>query len=65
MLHLLIDILFWFLTLKAKSITEFIVLTSLSCGMLVYNVGKLYFETDLAAFQLLSLFKVSITCLLF
>ena len=41
-------------------ITDFCVLINLSCGVLVYNVGKSYVETDLAPIRLLSLFKVSI-----
>ena len=51
--------------LKAKSITEFSVLISLSCGMLVYSIENSYDETNSAAFRLLSLFKVSITGFLF
>ena len=39
--------------MKAKSITEFSVLISLSCGMFVYNNQKSYVKTDLGAFRLL------------
>ena len=65
MLKLLINILFLVLPLKAKAIAEFSVLISLSHGILLYYAEKSYVQLDLAAFQLLSFFKVSITCLFF
>ena len=43
-LQLLIHILFWVQALVAKSGTKVSVLISLSCGILVHNVGKSYVE---------------------
>ena len=40
-------VFFWVLPLKGKSITEFSVLISLSCGMLKYKVEKSYFENHM------------------
>ena len=54
-----------FLPLKVKYITKFCVLYDLSCGMLVYNVEKSEGEKNVAAFELLSLIKLSVTGLLF
>ena len=65
MLKLLINILFLVLPLKAKAIAEFSVLISLSHGILLYYAEKSYVELDLAAFQLLSFFKVSIYMFIF
>ena len=48
--QLLINILLCVLSLQTKSIIEFSVLTSLSCGLLVYKVEKAHAETNLAAF---------------
>ena len=63
--QLLIIKLLQVLPLKAKSIAEFILLNSLLCGVLLYNAEKSYVATGLAAFRLPSLFKISITGLLF
>ena len=38
---------FWVLPLTGKSITEFSVLISLSCGILKYKVEKSYFENHM------------------
>ena len=62
---LLIYILFWVLSLKAKPLAESSVLYSSSCVILLYNVENSHLRTNLAAFHSLSLSQVSITGLLF
>ena len=65
MLFLLIYILFWVLSLKAKPLAESSVLYSSSCVILLCNVENSHLRTNLAAFHSLSLSQVSITGLLF
>ena len=62
---LLIYILFWVLSLKAKPLAESSVLYSSSCVILLCNVENSHLRTNLAALHSLSLSQVSITGLLF